>query len=182
MKKTYVYFLVPLLGLIIFGAVYWNFNAGYEAKEAAKKAAVEQTKRAKLEKEAKDREIAIKDALAAQEKRKQEKAAKEAKDKADRDARQAALEARDKANRDQARLETQMHRLEADVKTEQDAIAKLQADKEEAVKQYNFLKDYVKQAQANTKQLYQVVEKIAAADAAKAAADAAAAAAKAKNS
>lgn len=51
------------------------------------------------------------------------------------------------------------------------------------MKDYNFLKDYVKQAQANTKQLYQVVEKIAAADAAKAKADAeAAAAAKAKNS
>jgi colicin import membrane protein len=181
MKKTYVYFLVPLLGLIIFGAVYWNFNAGYEAKEAAKKAAIQQAKREKLEKEARDREIAIKDALAAQEKRKQEKAAKEAKDRADKEARLAAIDARDKANRDQARLQGQMERLQKDVKTEQEAIAKLQADKEESVKQYNFLKDYVKQAQANTKKLYQVVEKIAAADAAKAAADAAAAKA-AKNS
>lgn len=181
MKKTYVYFLVPLLGLIVFGAIYWNFNAGYEAKELAKKQAIERAKHEKLEKEARDREAAIKEALAAQEKRKQEKAAKEAKEKADREARQAALEARDKANRDQARLETQMHRLEGDVKTEQEAIAKLQTQKEDATKEYNFLKGYVKQAQDNTKQLYKVVEKIAAADAAKAAADAAAAKA-AKNS
>lgn len=183
MKKNYVYFLVPLLGLIIFGAVYWNFSAGYEAKEAAKKAAIEKAKHDKLEKEAHDREVAIKDALAAQERRKQEKAAKDAKDKADHEARAAAIDARDKANRDQARLEGQMQRLQKDVKTEEDAIAKLQADKELSMKDYNFLKDYVKQAQANTKQLYQVVEKIAAADAAKAKADAeAAAAAKAKNS
>lgn len=181
MKKTYVYFLVPLIGLIVFGAIYWNFNAGYEAREAAKKEALVQAKHAKLEKEAKDRELAIKDAVAAQERRKAEKAAKEAKDKADRDARIAALEARDKANRDQVRLSNQKDRLEKDVKTEKDLIAKLEADKKLAVEEYNFLKDYVKQAEANTKRLNDVVEKIGAADAARAAADAAAAA-KPKNS
>lgn len=110
-----------------------------------------------------------------------EKAAKEAKDKADRDARQAAIEARDKAAREQSRLENQKNRLEKDVKAEKEVIAKLEEDKKQAVDEYNFLKDYVKQAQANTKRLTDVVEKIGAADTAKAAADALAAA-KAKNS
>jgi len=181
MKKNYVYFLAPLVALIAFGAIYWNFNAGYEAKEAAKVAAIKQAKKDKLDKEARDREVAIKDAIASQERRKVEKAAKEAKDKADRDARQAAIEARDKAAREQSRLENQKNRLEKDVKAEKEVIAKLEEDKKQAVDEYNFLKDYVKQAQANTKRLTDVVEKIGAADTAKAAADALAAA-KAKNS
>ncbi|MCR6656056.1 MAG: hypothetical protein NVV63_09610 [Opitutus sp.] len=73
MKKTYVYFLVPLIGLIAFGAVYWNFNSEFEAKEEAKKAAIRKAKEDKLREEAKNREIAIKDALAAQERRKRKR-------------------------------------------------------------------------------------------------------------
>jgi hypothetical protein len=181
MKKTYVYFLVPIIGLIAFGAVYWNFSAGYEAKLAQKAALVRQAKEEKLRKEAKDREIAIKEALASQERRKAEKAAKEAKEQADAEARQLAIEARDKANRDQAKLGQQVERLEKEVKVEKEAIAKIEEDRKRALEEQGFLKDYVKQAQANTKSLSEVLDKITAADAARAAADALAAA-KAKNS
>ncbi len=175
MKKTYVYFLVPLIGLIAFGAIYWNFKSDYEAREEAKKAAVRKAKEDKLREEAKNREIAIKDALAAQERRKKEKEAKEAKDKKDREERQAAVDARDKANRDQARLAQQVERLEKDVKAEKEIIAKLQEDRRRSQDEFNFLKDFVKQSETNTKKLTEVVEKIGAADQARAAADAAAA-------
>ena len=180
MKKSYVYFLVPLLGLIAFGAVYWNFDSKYEAKEAAKKAAIRKAKEDKLAEEAKSREQAIKDAVAAQERRKAERAAKEAKDKADQEARQLAIEARDKAHRDQLKLEQQRDRLLKDIKVEQELIAKLGEEHKRAIEEQNFLKDYVKQAEANTKSLATVLDKIAAAEAARAAAEAAAA--KAKNS
>jgi colicin import membrane protein len=179
-KKTLIYFLVPLLGLLGFGAVYWNFNAGYEAKEAAKVAAIKHAKELKLQKEAHDREVAIKDAIAAQDRRKAEKAAKEAKDKADREARQAAVDARDKAYRDQQRLDQQVQRLTKDVTAEKEAIAKLEEDKKRSADEFSFLKEYVKQAESNTKHLTEVIEKIGAADQARAAADAAAA--KPKNS
>ena len=33
MKKNYAYFLAPLVGLIIFGAVYWNFSKGFAERE-----------------------------------------------------------------------------------------------------------------------------------------------------
>lgn len=180
MKKTYVYFLVPLIGLIAFGAVYWNFSSQYGAKEAAKVAAIRKAKEEKLLQEAKSREQAIKDALAAQERRKAERAAKEAKEKKDQEERQAAVEARDKANRDQLKLGQQKERLEKDIKAEKEAIAKIEDDRKRAVEEQAFLKTYVKQAQANTKSLADVLEKINAADAARAAAEAAAA--KAKNS
>lgn len=174
-KKNLVYFLVPVVGLILFALFYWNYSSNFDAREAAQKAKVKAEKDAKLEKEAKDREKAIKDALAAQERRKAEKAAKEAKDKADRDARELAIEARDKAGHDQARLSQQIERLEKDVKSEQEAIAKLEAQKKDALADQAFLKDYVKQAQANTDKLHSVLDQIAKADAARAAAEAAAA-------
>lgn len=181
MKKTYVYFLVPIIGVIVFGAYYWNFSSGYEAELAKKAAIVRKHKDEKLIKEQKDREQAIKEAVASQERRKAEKAAKEAKDQADAEQRQLAIEARDKANRDQAKLDQQVQRLQKEIKIEQDAIAKIEEDRKRAVEEQAFLKEYVKQAQTNTKSLSEVLDKITAADAARAAADALAAA-KSKNS
>jgi hypothetical protein len=178
MKKTYLYFLVPLIGLIAFGALYWDFSKGYEAELANKARVVRLAKEEKLKQEAKNREQAIKEALAAQERRKIEKAAREAKEKEDQDARQLAIEARDKANRDQIKLGQQVERLEKDIKLEKDAIAKIEDEMKRAVEEQQFLKTYVKQAEANTKSLAEVLDRIAAADAAKAAADAAAAKAK----
>lgn len=180
MKKSYIHFLVPLVGLLIFGAVYWNFSTGYEAELAKKAKIVREAKEEKLRIEAKNRETAIKEAVAAQDRRKVEKAAKEAKEKADSEARQLAVEARDKANREQLKLAQQVERLEKDIKVEKDAIAKIEEDRKRAADEEAFLKTYVKQAEANTKSLADVLEKINAADAAKAAAEAQAA--KAKNS
>lgn len=181
MKKTYVYFLVPILGLVAFAAVYWNFSQGYEARLAEKQRIIRQQKEDKLKVEAKNREKAIQDALAAQERRKAEKAAKEAKEQKDQEERQAALEARNKAERDQQKLSNQVERLQKEVKVEQEAIAKIEEDRKRAQEEQAFLKEYVRQAQVNTKSLSEVLDKIVAADAARAAADALAAA-KAKNS
>src|SRR5215216_2666555 len=181
MKKSYVYFLVPLIGLIAFGAVYWNFSSGYEAEIERKAKIVREAKEEKLRVEAKNREQAIKDALAAQERRKVEKAAKEAKEKADQEARQLAVEARDKANREQIKLAQQVERLEKDIKVEKEAIAKIEDERKRAADEENFLKTYVRQAEANTKSLTEVLDRITAADQARAAADALAAA-KSKNS
>lgn len=182
MKKKYAYFLAPLVGLIIFSAIYWNFSKGLDAREARRVAAEKQKKEDKLRAQAKANEQAIRDALASQEKRKAERAAKEAKDKADKDARAAAVEARDKAQRDQRKLSDQVKRLEADILSEKEAITKLESDKKKSIDEAAFLKVYVKQAEENARTLSQVLDKIAAADVARAAADAAAAAAAKKNS
>jgi len=182
MKKNYVYFLAPLIGLIIFAAVYWNFSKGIAAREAARVAAEKQKKEDKLRAQAKANEQAIREAVASQERRKAERLAKEAKEKKDHDDRQAAVEARDKANRDQEKLAKQVTRLETEVQTEKDAIAKLESDKKKLTDEQVFLRIYVKQAEDNVRSLTQILDKIAAADVARAAADAAAAAAAKKNS
>jgi colicin import membrane protein len=182
MKKSLVYFLAPIVGLIIFGAVYWNFSSGYEAKEAAIALKVKQDKEAKLLKQAQDNEQAIKEANLSQERRKAERAIKDAKDKADHDARQAAVDAKEKAYRDADKYAKQVDRLEKDIKSEQDAIAKLADDKKKSADELIFLRGYVRQADENVRNLKLVLDKISAADAARAAADAAAAAAAKKNS
>ena len=178
MKKKYVYFLAPLIGLVIFGAVYWNFSKGLAAREARHQAAIEQAKKDKLEKQARDNAKAIADALAAQEKRKIERAAKEAKDKKDHDDRATAVEAQGKAERDQRKIAEQVKSLEKEIQAEKDAIAKLEVDKKKSADEQAFLVNYVKLAEDNARQLSQVLDKIAAADAARAAAEAAEAAKK----
>ena len=180
MKKK-IYILVPLIGLIIFSAIYWNFSTGYEAKEAAKVAAEKQKKTDKLLAQAKANEQAIKEALAGQERRKAEKAAKEAKDKADHEARSAAVEAQNKADRDRQKYQRQVDRLEKDLKGEKEAIAKLEEEKKKFTDELAFLRIYVKQAEENAQSLSKILDKIAAADAARATAEAAAAAAAKKN-
>jgi hypothetical protein len=177
MKKSLIYVLAPLIGLIIFGAIYWNFSAGYEAKEAAKAAVIRQARDAKVLEQARANEAAIKAANEGVAKRRAEREAKEAKDKRDHEARQAAVDARDKANTDRIKFNSQVTRLENDIKTEKDAITKLEDEKKKLTDELAFLRVYVKQADDNVKTLKTVLDKIAAADAARAAADAAAAAA-----
>lgn len=177
MKKSLVYLLSPVVAMIIFGAVYWNFHSGYEAREAAKAAAARAEKEAKLVVQATANAQAIKDANAGVAKRKAERDAKEVREKRDHELRQVALDARDKSAVDRDKFTKQVTRLESDVKTEKDAIAKLEEERKKANDELAFLRVYVKQAEENVKTLKGVLDKIVAADAARAAADAAAAAA-----
>lgn len=184
MKKTYLYFLVPLFGLIGFGAIYWNFSAGYEARELAKAKAIKEAKAEKLRLEAKNREIAIREAVQGQERRKKEREAKELKDRQDREAREAAIEAQRKARNDQDKFERTVARLNKEISTEKEIIAKILDDQKKLIDEDAFVKVYVKQAQSNAESLAKVLEKIAEADrkALEAAAAASAAAKAAKNS
>lgn len=176
-----VYFIAPLVALLVFGGFYMNFAKGHAAREEAKKVAVRQEKEAKLRREAEERRKAVEDALKLQEKRKAEKAEREERDRLEKEARQAAIDARDKAFRDKDKLARTVERLNKEITTEKDAIEKIENTKKLAREEEAFLRQYVKQAETNVKSLTEVLDKIAAADAARAA-EAAAAAAAAKKS
>ena len=181
-KKNYIYIIAPVAGLIIFAAVYLNFARGFEKREAARVAAEKKKKEDKLLETARNNEKAIREANASAARRKAERDAKEAKENADKAARALAIEARDKADRDQRKLASQVERLEKEVQSEKDAIAKLEAEKKKSIEEVAFLKTYVKQAEDNARALNQVLDKIATADAARIQADAEAARAAKKNS
>lgn len=182
MKKSYVYFVVPLVALIVFFfGFYWNAHKDFEAREQAKIDKVKAEKEAKLMKEAKDREIAVKSAIEMQEKRKKEKQERDAKEAREKEEREKARLAREKAARDADKFEANVKRLEKEIDVEKKAIVEVQADRKRTIEEQNFLKEYVKKAEANSRNLTGVLERIDAADKAiEAAAKAAEAAAKAK--
>jgi serine phosphatase RsbU (regulator of sigma subunit) len=183
MKKAYVYFLVPLVGLALFGGLYWQFSSGYEKRLEEKAAVAKKNVEDKLLKEAHDREKAVNDALAAQTKRKAEKAAKEAQKAKEDEEREAATQVYRKTVTEADKLEVQVKRLTKELDDTKAEIAKIEEDKRRFVADAAFLKEYVKKAEANRASLTTVLEKIAAADkAAEDAAKAAAAAAAAKKS
>lgn len=181
MKKAYLYFLIPLLGLVAFGAVYYQFSSGYEQRQQQRIDADRKKKEAKLQQDAENRAKAVQEAKEAQEKRRAEKAAKEAREAKEKEDRDLARQALRKATADSDKLETQVKRLGKEIDETKKEIQKIEEEKTRSVSEENFLKEYVKKAEANRASLLTVVEKIDAADkAAEAAAKAAEAAAKKK--
>ena len=173
MNKAYLIF--PLIGLLIFGGFYYQFNQGYDAKQLAIKVKADQEKKAKVMQQNADREAAIKAAVEAQAVRKKEREEKERADDAKKLAKQQAEDFRQKTFDDRNKFRDQVVRLKKELGEVKDAAAKIAEEKNNNVKEEAFLKTYVKQADANVKYYYDLLDKIAAAD--KAAADAAAAAA-----
>lgn len=175
MKKSYVYFIAPLVGLGLFAGVYWKYASTYDARLEAAATAQRKIKEGKIHDENMLKKKAVEDAIAAQDRRKQEKALKEAKDQEDRDRRDHSVQARNKAKEDSRKFSDQVKRLDRDVEENKKEMAKIEEDKKHSVDEQAFLREYVKKAEANQKSLGIVLEKIAAAD--KAAEEAARAAA-----
>lgn len=176
MKKVYVIF--PALALILFFGYWWNYNKQYEAAKLAKVEADRQALVEKREKEARDRELAIKQALEKQAEQRKEREEREAQRQKEREERQAAKDARDKADRERQKLKRQLELLTEDVKKETEAVAKLEERKKFLIGEEAFLREYVAKAESNQGALTQVIQKIAAAEAARAKAEAEAAAKK----
>jgi hypothetical protein len=172
MKKTYVYFIAPLVALVVFFfGFYWSAHKNYEAREEGKVKAAFEAKKAKLEKEAKDREKAVMIAIELQEKRRADKKARDLRDAQAKEKRDKDRQARDKAGRDAEKLEVQVRRLQKEIDVEKRDIGEIRKEQKRLVDDEKFLREYVKKAEANVGSLKVVLERIAAAD--KAAADAA---------
>jgi colicin import membrane protein len=182
MKKKYIYMLVPLCGVILFCLFYIPFARSYDEKLAQKhkQELKEQEDKATAEAEAR-RQASIEANLNA-EKRRAEREAKAAREKAEKDALDAADAARVKAHNDKQKYEEEVAELTKEIKLEQDALTDLQTTKEDALKEQDFLKSYVQQAEANRQSIQSLLDKLAAAEKARADEDAARKAAAATNS
>lgn len=176
-----IYILIPLIGMLLFGGYYLKFDKGYEETLQKKKADAEAVIKAKKEQDAKNREIAYNDAIKAAAKRKLEREEKERVDTAKKEARLQADELRQKTFDDRKYANEQVERLKKEVAAVQAEVAKYEEEKKNRASEMVFLKEFVQKAEANQKYYYDLLDKIAAADKAKAEADAAAALAK-KNS
>ena len=176
MNKAYV--IIPTLLMLVFFGYWWNFNSEYQAKQEAKKEVARLEKIAELEQEALNRKRAIEDALANQEVRRAERDEREAKRQADREQRQADIEARRQADREKQKLARQLSRLKGDVYDEKAKLEKLEEKMRILIAEEAFVLEYVTIARKNENDVTKVIQRITAADAARAKAVAAAAAEK----
>ncbi len=170
-----VYLIFPLIGILIFGGFYISFDKSYEAKLEAIKVKADDAKKAKARQLVIDRESAIKAAVEASAVRAKERKEKEAADEAKKVARQEAEDRRQRSYDDRNKFRDQVSRLKKDLTEIKEATGKIAEEKKRHTDEGTFLKTYVKQAEANVKYYYDLLDKITAAE--KAAADAAAAAA-----
>jgi len=173
MKKKYIYMLVPLCGVILFSLFYIPFAKHYDDLQAQKHQEEIKAKNAKAEAEAEARRQAILDATASAERHKREREAKLAREKAQQDALDAAVADRQKAHNDKQKYSDEVDKLQKEIKAEKQAIAELERNKQDALKEQAFLKSYVQQAEINRKNILSLLDKLDAADKARAAAEAA---------
>ena len=173
-----IYILVPLIGLLLFGGYYMNFNKGYVQAQLEKKMAADAVVKAKKEQDQKNRDKAFQQAIEAAAKRKIEREEKARIEDAKKEARLQAEEARQKAFDDRKLYREQVDRLKKEVAAVQAEVAKFDTEKKARNDELIFLKEFVQKAEANQKYYYDLLDKIAAADKARAEADAAAAMAK----
>lgn len=173
MNKLYI--IIPIVGLLAFVAYYNQFNKGHEAKLEAAKLIVENERKAKVQQEIENREKAIQAAVEAQARRKLEREERDRLAEQKRVDRQTAEDQRARAFSDRNRLADQKRRLERELAEVQNEVKAVEAEKKTLLDEQVFLKDYIRLAEANVKYYYDLLDKIAQAE--KARADAAAAAA-----
>jgi colicin import membrane protein len=178
MNKAYL--IIPLIGVLIFGGFYMNFSKGHEAHLAAIKTKEIEAKKEKVRQQEADRKKAVAAALESSKLRADENARKKQIEEDKKNAREVAEDKRLRANSDKNKLTDQGRRLKKDLDDIQEEIKKIELEKKTLLDEQAFLKTYVKQAESNVKYYYDLLDKIALAEQAraKAAADAAALAAK----
>jgi len=171
MNKAYV--IWPLVGLLVFGAFYLNFNRTYSEKVKTEEVRRLKEKRDRAIQEQEQRRKAIVAANDAQAKRIAEREAKDKKEEEDRLARAALIDRRNRAFDDvNKRLRPQLERLRNDAGEIKDQIAKIEQEKKEYSDEEVFLRSYVRKAEANLQTYNNLLDQLAAAE--KARADAAA--------
>lgn len=181
MKKAY--FIVPIVGVLLFAAYYiFVYSAQHEARAKVEKETADRVKQEKLEKERKDREKALADAIALTEKRKKEREERDAKEKAEKDAEQALSDSRDQADSEQRKARDRVDRLNDELGIEKEALAKIDAQKQLLTADEEGLRKNTKEAESNVALYQEVIQKVEAKEKADAAAAKAAAEAAAKKS
>jgi hypothetical protein len=173
MKKKYIYMLVPLCGVIVFCLFYIPFARSYDQKLEEKHRQELRDAEAKANADAEAKRQASIEANQNAERRRLEREAKAAREKAEKDALDAADAARVKAHNDKQKHEAEVTELTKEIKLEEAALKELQSTMDDTVKEQAFLKSYVQQAEANRQEILSLLDKLAAAEKARADEDAA---------
>jgi hypothetical protein len=172
MNKAYI--IWPLLGLLVFGAFYWNFNQGFVEREQQKLVQAQKERNARILEDLERRKKAIEDATKAQEQRKAVRRAKEEKEQKENELRTQLMDRRQSAFEDVNRhLRPQLDRQKVEADSIKGEIGQLDLQRQQFVDEEAFIKKFTREAETNMKTYYDVLEKIKAAEDAHAVAEAA---------
>lgn len=173
MNKAYI--IWPFVGLLVFGAFYWNASKGFAEKQRQVELRKQEEKKTRILREAELRKKAIEDAIAAQQVRIAARAAKDKREEEEKKAHEAMIDRRFRAFDDvNKRLRPQLERLKGDAEEIMSQLTKLEQEKKQHADEEAFLRTYVSQAEANVKTYLNLLDQIAAAEKARADAEAAA--------
>ncbi|OAM91413.1 hypothetical protein OH491_23095 [Termitidicoccus mucosus] len=156
--KSYV--LLPLVAVIVFGAIYWNFERNYEAQAAEARQQARIEKENKLKAEAEARTKGVEEALQLQARRKKAREERDAREKSQKEARQAAIDARDKVHRDVEKTVRQIDRLKKEIAEGKKVLAGIESEYKATLAEQVFLKDYIAQAETNLRDLEAVITRL----------------------
>ncbi len=162
MKKFYLIF--PLVGCVAFGAFYWNFRSQNDEHERAKKEAVRIERENKVKADFESKRRAMEEAISQQEKRKAEKAERDRVAAEEKQLQIDLNDAKERARTELDRVLRQVDRLSNELSVEKAALKKLADEKASLLTEDEFLQKYVKVAEANQKNLEDVLKKIQKAD------------------
>jgi hypothetical protein len=158
MKKLYVIF--PLIGVLVFGAFFWNFNSEIESREAAKKEAQRVEREGKQRADLEAKRKAIEEAIALQEKRKVEKADRQKRDEEEKQMQLDLKDASDRARDERDRVLRRVDQLKTEIGFEVATIKKIAEEKANLALEDQYLLNYVKLAEGNKATLEEVLTKI----------------------
>lgn len=169
-----IYLGVPLCLTLAFGAYYWSFDRSYESQIAAEQAAAESLEQARIAREVEVRNKAVKEAVAAQAARDLARAEKEKLEAGRTAARQKAEEDRTTFFELRRKQRELAEKLRKELDTAKLEVARLEEQKRLLLQEREFLVAYVKEAEANAASYHQLIDKVEAAEKARAAAEASA--------
>lgn len=151
MRRIYI---LPLVALALFAALYWRHAATYKERQRTEAAARVEAQRQRLAAEHDARRAAYAEAIAAQEQRKREREEREARRRERETARDAALARRDQAGSRRDQLARTLQRLESEIPPEAAALERYQRELRELTAEQTFLTEtYLPQARLNQQHL-----------------------------
>jgi len=177
MNKAYI--IWPVIGLLVFGVFFWNFNKGFKEKQRQEEVRIQNERKERARQEIERRKKAIEDANVAAAERTKARKVKEIKEDAEKKAHDDLVEKRVKVFDDvNRRIRPQLERVKSDKEALLKEIAQLELQKKAYTDEETFLRNFVRKAEGNVKAYYDVLDKLATAERLRAEAEAAAAKAK----
>jgi len=165
-KKITIYFVIPLIGVAVFGGFFWRFNAQDEAKQVAAAAEAKQAREAEQERKNAELKRAYDEQLSSVNARIAEKERRDAEEARKREERAQLTARKVETEQEAVLLANDVTGLNQDVEDARTALDDVKSENATLMNDVKHYQDYAKTVQAEmlkTQQTLQAVQKAEAA-------------------